>query len=183
MRWMSNPAVQPMTTGDLPLIFSRPRRHTRLPVNITCWPASHPRSGWSFAVILAGSFLPQLQANFAPALLALVVTFIAPVGFFFAIAHMIARSQEMRVLTQSMSEVAIRLSEPDGVARESLVTVGQAIRREVAAMGDGVERALARAAELEVLVQNGVAALERAYNDNEVRIRGLLDDLAAQRTA
>ncbi len=42
-----------------------------------------------------------------PALLALVVTFVAPVGFFFAVAHMVARSQEMRVLTQSMTEVAI----------------------------------------------------------------------------
>ena len=48
-------------------------------------------------------------------------------------------------------------------------------------MGDGVERALARAAELETLVNNEVAALERAYNDNEVRIRNLLDGLAQQR--
>ena len=62
-----------------------------------------------------------------------------------------------------------------------MVTVGQAIRREVAAMGDGVERALARASELETLVRNEVAALERTYGDNEVRIRGLLQDLANQR--
>jgi len=55
-----------------------------------------------------------------------------------------------------------------------MVTVGQAIRREVAAMGDGVERAIARAGELETLVANEVAALERAYSDNEVRIRALL---------
>ena len=48
-------------------------------------------------------------------------------------------------------------------------------------MGDGVERALARAAELEALVANEVSALERAYNDNEVRIRGLLETLAHQR--
>ena len=61
------------------------------------------------------------------------------------------------------------------------MTVGQAIRREVAAMGDGVERALARAAELESLVHNEVSALERAYNDNEVRIRDLLSELTNQR--
>ena len=67
------------------------------------------------------------------------------------------------------------------MARDSIVTVGQAIRREVAAMGDGVERALARASELETLVQNEVAALERTYSDNEVRIRGLLQELANQR--
>ena len=75
----------------------------------------------------------------------------------------------------------MRLAEPEEVARELIVTVGQAIRREVAAMGDGVERALARAAELEALVANEVSALERAYNDNEVRIRGLLETLAHQR--
>src|SRR6202035_4377760 len=45
----------------------------------------------------------------------------------------------------------------------------------------GVERALARAGELETLVQNEVAALERTYSDNEVRIRGLIQDLASQR--
>ena len=60
--------------------------------------------------------------------------------------------QELRLIAQSMAGVAMRLAEPEEVARESIVTVGQAIRREVAAMGDGVERALARAAELEALV-------------------------------
>jgi len=73
----------------------------------------------------------------------------------------------MRLIAQSMASVALRLSEPEEIARDSVVTVGQAIRREVAAMGDGVERALARAAELEALVANEVSALERAYNDNE----------------
>ena len=91
------------------------------------------------------------------------------------------RSQELRLITQSMAEVAMRLAEPETVARESIVTVGQAIRREVAAMGDGIERALARAAELETLVANEVSALEHAYNDNEVRIRALLQDLGSQR--
>src|SRR5580704_458983 len=104
-----------------------------------------------------------------------------PIIFFFGVAYMAWRAQELRLIAQSMARVAMRLAEPEGVARDSIVTVGQAIRREVAAMGDGVERALARASELEALVQNEVAALERTYNDNEVRIRGLLQDLASQR--
>ena len=107
--------------------------------------------------------------------------FFAPIIFFFVLAHMAWRSQELRLITQSMAEVAMRLAEPETVARESIVTVGQAIRREVAAMGDGIERALARAAELETLVANEVSALEHAYNDNEVRIRALLQDLGKQR--
>ena len=60
-----------------------------------------------------------------------------------------------------------------------MVTVSQAIRREVAAMGDGIERALARASELEVLVHNEVASLERSYTDNELRVRGTANLLRA----
>src|SRR5918992_2988373 len=114
-------------------------------------------------------------------MIGLAAFLLAPVIFFYVTAHMVWRAQELRIIAQSMASVAMKLAEPEEVARESIVTVGQAIRREVAAMGDGVERALARAAELETLVHNEVAALERAYNDNELRIRGLIEDLASQR--
>ena len=115
------------------------------------------------------------------AMVAITAAIAVPVTFFFLLAHMFNRAQDMRVVAESMAEVAMRLAQPETVARESIVTVGQAIRREVAAMGDGVERALARAAELEALVHNEVSALERAYNDNEVRIRDLLTELSNQR--
>ena len=65
-----------------------------------------------------------------------------PVIFFYVLAHMFSRSQDMRLVAESMAEVAMRLAQPETAARELIVTVGQAIRREVAAMGDGVERAL-----------------------------------------
>ena len=115
------------------------------------------------------------------ATVALIALIAAPAIFFFVLAHMFNRTQDMRVVAESMAEVAMRLAQPETIAHESIVTVGQAIRREVAAMGDGVERALARAAELEALVHNEVSALERAYNDNEVRIRDLLTELSNQR--
>ena len=115
------------------------------------------------------------------AVVALAAAIAVPVIFFFVLAHMFNRAQDMRVVAESMAEVAMRLAQPETAARELIVSVGQAIRREVAAMGDGVERALARAAELEALVHNEVSALERAYNDNEVRIRDLLTELSNQR--
>ncbi|MEZ5876314.1 MAG: hypothetical protein R3D43_00375 [Tepidamorphaceae bacterium] len=62
-------------------------------------------------------------------------------------------------------------------------TIGQAIRREVSAMGDGVERALARANELESSVHNEVTELETAYHENEQRMRSLLDQLKSEREA
>src|SRR5260370_1012976 len=143
---------------------------------------------WVIAGLALGRvYLPNIQETLgpsgltAPVLVVLGVIYLAPVVFFYVLAHMAWRSQELRLIAQSMAEVAMRLAQPETVARESIVTVGQAIRREVAAMGDGVERALARAAELETLVANEVSALEHAYNDNEGRIRALLQDLGGQR--
>ncbi|WP_315831462.1 negative regulator of septation ring formation [Bradyrhizobium prioriisuperbiae] len=139
------------------------------------------------AVLLTISFLPSLQTLLGQgsggvvALAGLIALFAAPVLLCYFLATLAWRGQEMRMIAQSMAQVAIRFSEPEGAASDSMVTVGQAIRREVAAMGDGVERAIARAGELETLVANEVAALERAYSDNEVRIRALLQDIAHQR--
>ena len=131
------------------------------------------------AGLLTVSFLPSLQAAIGQGsggtlvLAGLAALFFAPVLLFYFLASLSWRGQELRMIAQSMAQVAIRFSEPEGAASDSMVTVGQAIRREVAAMGDGVERAIARAGELETLVANEVSALERAYSDNEVRIRAL----------
>src|SRR5216683_1664406 len=135
------------------------------------------------AALLTASFLSSLQAAVGQGsgilvLAGLSAMFFAPVLLFYFLASLSWRGQELRMIAQSMAQVAIRFSEPEGAASDSMVTVGQAIRREVAAMGDGVERAIARAGELETLVANEVSALERAYTDNEVRIRALLQDIA-----
>src|SRR5262249_9692015 len=113
--------------------------------------------------VLTVSFLAPLQAAVGQGggvlvLAGLVALFFAPVLLFYFLANLAWRGQELRMIAQAMAQVAIRFSEPEGAASDSIVTVGQAIRREVAAMGDGVERAIARAGELETLVANEVAA-------------------------
>ena len=136
---------------------------------------------------LAFAFLPALESIAglgsagALAMIGLIAVLVAPLLLFYFLASMAWRSQEMSMIAQSMAQMAVRFSEPEHIANGSIVTVGQAIRREVAAMGDGVERAIARAGELEALVANEVSSLERAYSDNEVRIRALLQDIAVQR--
>ena len=50
-------------------------------------------------------------------------------------------------------------------------------------MGDGIERALARASEMETMVRAEVSSLERTYGENERRIRLLLNELASEREA
>ena len=121
------------------------------------------------------------QAN--PGLALGILAVVLPPFFFFAVAGLIWRSQEMRFVTRSMTQVALRLAEPEGAAAEAVTSVGQAIRREVAAMGDGIDRALARASELEIMVHNEVSMLERSYTESEQRIRSLVDDLSTQREA
>src|SRR5882724_4289942 len=105
------------------------------------------------AALLTISFLPSLQAAIGQGsgtlvLGGLAALFFAPVLLFYFLANLSWRGQELRMIAQSMAQVAIRFSEPEGATSDSMVTVGQAIRREVAAMGDGVERAIARAGEL-----------------------------------
>ena len=157
-----------------------------------------PRTSYLVAAVFSGAwivgclalswaYLSDLNTALGPdhspaaVMIGLGAAALLPIIFFFGVAHMAWRAQELRLIAQSMAGVAMRLAEPESVARDSIVSVGHAIRREVAAMGDGVERALARAGELEAMVQNEVAALARSYGDNEVRIRNLVQDLASQR--
>ena len=93
------------------------------------------------------------------------------------------RLRELRQSARAISQVAVRLAEPEATAGEHMANLSQAIRRELTSMGDGVERALARAAELETRVQSEVSTLERSYSDNERRIRLLIAEMADQREA
>src|SRR5690606_3437218 len=104
------------------------------------------------------------------------LTVLGPVVLFFVLATLHTRAQEMRLVARAMTGVAVRLAQPENLAADSVVNLSQAVRREVAAMGDGLERALARAGELETLVRTEISTLERAYGDNEIRIRSLLDE-------
>ena len=123
--------------------------------------------------LASGAFLPQMTLA--------LMTIAGPVIVFTVTAALLRRGQEMRLAARSMTEVAVRLAEPETIATEQMVTLSQAIRREVASMGDGIERALARASELETLVRSEVSNLERSYSDNERRVRSLIDELASER--
>ena len=104
-----------------------------------------------------------------------------PVLFFFVVALMLVRSNEMKYVAHTINDVATKLSQPEQFSTDAVLSISQAVRREVSAIGDGVERALARASELETLVRSEISTLERAYSDNEIRIRSLIDELVTQR--
>ncbi len=63
------------------------------------------------------------------------------------------------------------------------MSVGQAVRREVSAMNEGIERTIARATELENAGSLGSDGAGRSYADNELRVRGLVHELGSERDA
>jgi hypothetical protein len=104
------------------------------------------------AVAGAGAWLrygPQLS-NFGQFVgtidfIALVAIAFLPVLGFFAVATLFRRAQDLRNAASSITQAAMRLAEPEVTAADKVASVGQAVRREVNALGDGLERALSRA--------------------------------------
>ncbi len=95
--------------------------------------------GTAFGISVWGDDIGNLSGmddvRSSPQLIGLAIAIIGPIVLFWAMAVLIWRSQEMRMVSRTMTEVALRLAEPENIAKESVVTVSQAIRREVAAMG------------------------------------------------
>jgi len=118
-----------------------------------------------------------------PVMLGVIAGTAIPIAMFWFLAFLIWRAQELRMMSSAMTEVAVRLAEPDKMAEQSVASLGQTVRRQVAAMNDAISRALGRAGELEALVHNEVTALERSYSENEHRIRSLINELASEREA
>ena len=108
---------------------------------------------------------------------------LAPIAIFWLLALLNWHIASLALKSSTMTEVAIRLAEPDRTAEQSIASLGQAVRRQVSFMNDAVSRALGRAGELEALVHNQVADLERSYEQNERRIRDLIQELSGERHA
>ena len=136
---------------------------------------------WLLGEIGGGATLASLLGR--PEMLMLLASLLGPIGLFFAFAVMAYRSEELRLRSSAMTEVAVRLAEPDRMAEQSVASLGQAVRRQVSFMNDAVARALGRAGELEALVHNEVSALERSYEENERKIRSLIQELVGEREA
>lgn len=170
------------------LIYALNQKPSRRPYTI----AAAASAGWTvltlgFAAyfwgneIISGAGLSAFLGR--PELLTLIATLLGPVALMFAVAMIAYRAEEMRLRSSAMTEVAVRLAEPDRMAEQSVASLGQAVRRQVSFMNDAVSRAIGRAGELEALVHNEVASLERSYGDNEQKIRNLISELSGERNA
>ena len=142
--------------------------------------------GIAFIVVMIGSQpdgLSFIQIVFQPTMFLTTAAIVVPIAVLWFLALLAWRAEELRLRSSTMTEVALRLAEPEKMAEESIASLGQAVRRQVSFMNDAVSRALGRAGELEALVHNEVAVLERSYEDNERKIRSLIQELSGERHA
>ena len=170
------------------LIFSLHQKPSRKPFVI----AMAVSLVWVMLVVGAGYAILGPDARQAeglvdfalrPAVMTIAGTTVVPVAVVWFLALLVWRAQELRLMSSAMTEVAVRLAEPDRMAEQSVASLGQSVRRQVSFMNDAIGRAIGRASELEALVHNEVAALERSYSENEYRIRSLIEELASERAA
>jgi len=168
------------------LIYALQQKPSRRPFKVA--------TGMSIAWALLGALLvwltfssdlaigiPLSELLVRPQTLLIAAAVLLPIALFWFLAVLSWRAQELRLMSSAMTEVAVRLAEPDKLAEQSVASLGQTVRRQVMSMNDAINRSLGRAGELEALVHNEVAALERAYHENEVRVRGLINELVSER--
>jgi ABC-type transporter Mla subunit MlaD len=154
--------------------------------------ATGASAGWLVVGFLVAFVLlrqgPQSAPGLAgvllnPMLAVAAATIVLPILLFWFLALLAWRTQELKLMSSAMTEVAVRLAEPDRAAEQAAASLGQAVRRQVSFMNEAISRALGRAGELEALVHNEVAALEKSYGENEHRIKGLIEELVGERHA
>jgi ABC-type transporter Mla subunit MlaD len=169
------------------LIFALQQKPTNQPFIM----AAAGSGGWlAVGSLLAWAMLaPEIArtgffaALGSPTMIIVAATIFLPIALFWFLAMLAWRAQELKLMSAAMTEVAVRLAEPDRAAEQSAASLGQAVRRQVSFMNEAISRALGRAGELEGLVHNEVASLEKAYTENENKIRNLIQELAGERHA
>jgi len=147
------------------------------------WAAVAIAFAWAFISRELADATGFIDAIGRPATITAFATVVGPVALFWFLALLVWRTEDLRLRSTAMTEVAVRLAEPDRMAEQSIASLGQAVRRQVSFMNEAVSRALGRAGELEALVHNEVTALERSYEDNERKIRSLIQELSGERNA
>ena len=191
-RRLAGPARKVIAANDdIPtigaLIYALEQKPSRQPFKVaTIASAIWAAIGLSFGgVLLAGQLARAtslLDVLAQPMLFVMVAAIGLPIAIFYFLAMLVWRAQELKLMSSAMTEVAVRLAEPDRNAEHSVTSLGQTVRKQVAFMNEAVTQAIGRAGELEAMVHSEVNNLERSFQENETRIRGVLAELASERT-
>ena len=134
------------------LIFALQQKPSNAPYKFAGM-ASIVWGGLGVAFILAsitnaGPMVGWLELLARPTTFLTIAAIIVPIALLWLMAILAWRTEELRLRSSTMTEVAIRLAEPDRLAEQNAASLGQAVRRQVGFMNDAVSRALGRAAAL-----------------------------------
>ena len=170
------------------LIFALHQKPSNQPFRVAAiasgvWALIGVLLGWSLLAAETANGGGVATALFSPTMALVLVGLLLPIALFWFLALLAWRAQELKLMSSAMTEVAVRLAEPDRCAEQHVASLGQAVRRQVSFMNEAIGRALGRAGELEALVQNEVATLEKSYGENEHKIKGLIQELVGERHA
>ncbi|PCI87759.1 MAG: hypothetical protein COB24_04890 [Hyphomicrobiales bacterium] len=116
-----------------------------------------------------------------PALLSIAAILFIPCVLSWGVAVFLYRARELHQISLSLAYTALHLTQPENMASDSIATIGQAVRREVAAMGDGIDRAINRATTLESKFRNEVGNIQGFYKNNENIFAKIIRNLEKER--
>lgn len=108
---------------------------------------------------------------------------VLPVILIWVFAKLFKNSKDLSTMIKSLISTQLKSSDNSFKHSSSFNTMGQNISEEVQNIDSGIQRTFERACELETIVQGEVQNLERAYSENEDKIRKLISMLANERHA
>jgi hypothetical protein len=100
---------------------------------------------WLMVSSEVGQGFTLAQIFSKPITFLMLAAILVPIAVLHFLALLAVRTEELRMRSSTMTEVAVRLAEPDRMAEQSVASLGQAVRRQVSFMNDAVSRALGRA--------------------------------------
>ncbi len=125
--------------------------------------------------------LSLISFSSLPILISISAVLFIPCILSWGVAVFLWRARELHQISLSLAYTALHLTQPEDMAGAAIATIGQAVRREVAAMGDGIDRAINRATTLESKFRNEVGNIQGFYRNNENIFNKIIDDLKSER--
>lgn len=113
----------------------------------------------------------------------LVSASLLPIILIWVFAKLFKNSKDLATMIKSLVSSQLKASNHPFKHSNDFSTIRQNIAEEVQNMDSGIQRTFERACELETIVQGEVQNLERAYSENEDKIRKLISMLANERQA
>ena len=102
-----------------------------------------------------------------PSLLGYIFYLAIPLPIIWTLASLIKRIKELRVMSNALLKTSLKLTQPDKLSHNAIMSLGKSIENEVSSMSTGIENTIKRAQDLEKIVSSEVSMIENAYNENE----------------